>query len=45
MNLKPFYIENPYEIEKESCLCKFCLNLRLKFDAVQKHLKRTKKLT
>ena len=38
-SLKPFYIVPPSEREKESCLCKFCLNLHLKFDALQKHLK------
>ena len=31
-NNMPFYIEKPTEREKESCLCKFCHNLRLRFD-------------
>ena len=34
-NCKPFYIVKPTEREKESCLCKFCLNLRLAFQAYQ----------
>jgi hypothetical protein len=39
LNLRPFYVQPPSEREKESCLCKFCLNLRLKFNAVMKHCK------
>ena len=38
-NLKPFYIEKPTEREKESCLCIFCLNLRLRFNTLQNQLK------
>lgn len=37
-SLRPFYIQPPSEREKESCLCKFCLNLRLKFNELQRHL-------
>ena len=29
INLKSFYVQKPAEREKESCLCKFCLNLHL----------------
>ena len=43
---KPFYVISPSEREKASCLCKFCLNLRLKFDELQTHLKdEDKKMT
>ena len=35
--LKPFYIQNATEREKISCLCKFCLNIRLQFNELQKH--------
>lgn len=38
-NLRPFYVQVPSEREKESCLCKFCLNLRLKYNALNKHVK------
>ena len=37
--LKPFYVQTATEQEKESCLCKFCLNCRLNFKALVKHLK------
>ena len=43
LNLKPFYINKPSEREKESCMCKFCLNLRLKFNELQKQLKENEK--
>ena len=42
-NFKPFYIEKPTEREKESCLCVFCLNIRLRFNELQKHLKNNEK--
>ena len=35
LSLRPFYIVPPTEHEKESCLCKFCLNLCLKFTELQ----------
>ena len=35
---KPFYILNPTEREKQSCMCLLCLNLRLRFEELQKHL-------
>ena len=35
---KPFYIQTATEREKECCLCRFCLNIRLMFKAVLKHL-------
>ena len=38
-NLKPYYVQTATEREKESCLCKFCLNCRLKFKALTKFLK------
>ena len=39
IKLKPFYIDQPTDREKESCLCIFCRNLQLKFNALQSHLK------
>ena len=32
INLKPFYVQKPAERKKESCLCKFCLNLHVRFN-------------
>ena len=32
INLKPFHVQKPAEREKESCLCKFCSNLCLRFN-------------
>ena len=43
-NCKPFYVVKPTEREKESCLCKFCLNLRLAFQAYQALLKDQRKV-
>ena len=39
-NLKPFYVQTATEREKECCLCKFCLNCRLKYKEMIKHLKK-----
>ena len=39
MNLQPFYVQTATEREKESCLCKFCLNIGLKYNVLLKHLK------
>ena len=39
INLKPFYVQNPTEREKASCLCKACLNLRIRFNELKKHMK------
>ena len=39
INYRPFYIQVATEREKESCLCRVCLNCRLKFNALLKHLK------
>ena len=39
LNYKPFYVQKPCEREKESCLCKFCLNLRLRYNEMNKILK------
>ena len=37
--LKPFYITNPTNKEKVMCMCKLCLNFRLKFNALMNHSK------
>ena len=39
LNLRPFYVQKPTEREKESCLCKFCLNIRLEYTALSNSLK------
>ena len=39
LKYKPFFVVPPSEREKESCLCKFCLNTRLLFRPLLKHLK------
>lgn len=39
VKFKPFYITSPSEREKESCLCKFCLNIRLRFTVYMRALK------
>ena len=39
LNYKPFYIGVATEHEKESCLCGFCLNIRLCFNKYQQVLK------
>lgn len=36
---KPFFIQTATEREKECCLCKVCLNIRLKYRALVHHLK------
>ena len=38
-NLKPFFISFPTEKEKKLCMCKLCLNLRMKFDCIMEHTK------
>ena len=38
INLKPFYVQQPPDREKESCLCRFCLNLQLRFNELLQHL-------
>ena len=38
VNYKPFYVNVASEREKESCLCKFCLNIRLRLDQYQRLL-------
>ena len=46
LSLRPFYVLPPTEREKASCLCKFCLNLWLKFKELMKHLNdQTKKIS
>ena len=40
LNLKPFFVVKPTDKEKEMCLCKFCLNLRLSFNALMEHSKK-----
>ena len=40
---KPFYVASPTEREKESCLCKFCLNIRLLFEEYYRGLKDRRK--
>ena len=37
-NLKPFFLKNPTE-KKILCMCKLCLNTRLKFDVIMLHQK------
>ena len=40
LNLKMlFYIKTATEREKECCLCKFCLNCRLKYRGMIRYLK------
>ena len=39
INLRPFYVQPASEREKESCLCKVCLNIRLKYQALMKLVK------
>ena len=36
---KPFYVQKSSEQEKESCLCKFCLNMCLRFNELNNSLK------
>ena len=36
---KPFYVQKSAEQEKESCLCKFCLNMCLRFNELNNSLK------
>ena len=38
LNFKPFYVQKACEHEKQSCLCKFCLNLHLKYNEMIKLL-------
>ena len=38
--LKPFYVVKPTDKEKAMCLCKFCLNIRLQFNALMAHSKK-----
>lgn len=38
-NLKPFYVSFPTEKEKILCMCKFCLNTRMKFDIMMEYSK------
>ena len=46
INLRPFYIKTATEREKLTCLCKECLNLRLRFCELMKYVKDpNKKLT
>ena len=40
LQYKPFFVVSPTEREKESCLCKFCLNTRLLYRPILKHLKK-----
>ena len=37
--LKPFFMQNPTEKEQEMCLHRYCLNLRLEFNASMDHSK------
>ena len=37
--LKPFFVTNPTDKEKVLCMCKLCLNFRLKFNALMTHSK------
>ena len=37
--LKPFYITNPTDKEKVMCMCKLCLNFRLRFNTLMTHSK------
>ena len=39
LKYKPFYVQKGCEREKQSCLCKFCLNLRLRYNELLKNLK------
>ena len=39
MKYRPFYVQTAMEREKATCLCKVCLNFRLKYKALTKHLK------
>ena len=39
-SLKPFFITNPTDKEKVLCMCKLCLNTRLKFEALMDHSKK-----
>ena len=39
INYKPFYVLNATDREKQSCLRKFCLNIRLRFVQYEKLLK------
>ena len=38
MKYKPFYIQTATEREMQTCMCKFCLNTRLMFDALRSGL-------
>ena len=38
--LKPFYVIKPTDKEKAMCLCKFCLNIRLQFNALMANSKK-----
>jgi hypothetical protein len=38
LKYRPFYVLQGSDREKQSCLCKFCLNLRLKFNEMMKRL-------
>eukprot|EP00111_Clytia_hemisphaerica_P013434 TCONS_00039437-protein len=39
-NLRPFFVTDPTDKEKVMCMCKLCLNFRLKFNALMSHSKR-----
>lgn len=38
-NLKPFFMSFPTEKEKKLCMCKLCLNLRMKFHCIMEQTK------
>ena len=45
MKYRPFYVQTATEREKATCLCKVCLNFRLKYKALTKHLKNDVEVT
>ena len=36
--LKPFFVTNAAEKERVLCMCKHCLNIRLKLDVIMSHI-------